>query len=827
MNQFKGLTTQEVLTSRSLSGKNIVAQTKRTSPVRLLYSQFRSPVMLVLIAAGIISYLLHGVTDSIVVFIAVTINGFLGFYQEFRAEKSLEMLERIVKVKSEVLRDGKRQTVDLEEIVVGDIVFVKAGDKIPGDSIVLESSSLAVNESMLTGESAAVIKKNSLEYNFKKCPEDSKTYMGTIVVSGLGKLLVANVGASTAMGKIASSLQSTIQAPTELQREMNIFAILLSKIVIVVAGALVAVGLVRGMPLTEIFLVAVAVAVSAIPEGMAITLTVILSIGMQRMLKRQGLVRKLVAAETLGTVSVVCADKTGTLTKGELRVVGTEGDEKLLAKAGVLGSDMADPIETAIKEWGEEIYRSTGDTALTDWVRIETRPFDPASKFGINVNRSHNSYFSIMRGAPETVLEYCNLSTADKKNKISQCRILAGKGYRLIAVATATQIRKKASSSSFIPSILKSKSLEFAGIVLMEDPVRQNMAQEIAKLKTYNVEFKVITGDFAETAEYVMHQLGINVHSRIMLASDFRQMSAAEQITVVKNSILFARFSPDDKLKIVTILQSLGHKVVMMGDGVNDAPALKRADLGVVVSTASDVAKETADMILLDNEFRTIIAGIEEGRSILERIKRVIRYLLSDSLSEVLIVSIAMLIGIPLPITAVQILWVNLANDTFPAIALAMDKVQSDIIRDINPLAKSKLIDRQIKYLIAIVSAVSGLLVLGFFLYILGSTGELIYARTSAFAFLGINTLFTVFVIRNMDKPLWQTDFFENKYLWAGVAIGIIMQFSAVYWSPLQSLLGTVPLQAREWWLISGGTVLVILSIEVIKSITGKNYAKR
>lgn len=791
--KLDGLNSREVAQSRVDHGTNVIARKSRFSPTKLLLAQFTSPVMIVLLVAGTISYFMHGLIDAAVVWGAVVLNSLLGFYQEFKAEKSLEALEKIVEVTSEVMRDGKRVNIPISEVVVGEIVFLKPGDKVPADGIVLESSTLSVNESMLTGESSAIIKDSG---------NQDEVYMGTAVMTGIGIMQVQKVGNETRMGKIAQSLSTTTRTPTRLQQQMAKFASSITIVVVTIASLLFVVGLIRGMAIREIFLVSVAVAVSAIPEGLAVTLTVILAVGMQKLLKRKGLVRKLLVAESLGKVSILCADKTGTLTTGELKVVKAEGDQRRLAEAAVLGNDAADAIEIVAGEWGAKL------TKLRDWRRTTTVPFDSARKYAASESIGQNKTRLVLRGAPEVVLQHCAIASEDKKILVDRFSELGSQGYRLIAMAQKTEGKLEAE--------LKHKDWEYLGIIVMEDPIRTKVAEDIAQLERLGVRFCVITGDFAQTAQYVMKKLGIDVGDKVVVGSDFKMMSPQDQEGVVSRSILFARFAPEDKLRVVEILKTQGQVVAMMGDGINDAPALKRADVGIVVSSASEVSKETADMVLLDNRFETVIAGIEEGRSIFERIKRVIRYLLSDSLAEVIVITTAILVGLPIPITAAQILWINLAKDTFPAMALAFDPIDLRKLKQWNHVGDG-FFDLASKILVGVVSLGSGLVLLLLFYLAIQEGRDLIYAQSLAFTFLGINTLFAVFVMRNFDRPIWKTNFFDNRHLLIGVSIGMGLQLAAIYFAPLQSLLGTVGVESSDWPKIFLGTLTVILGIETSK----------
>jgi len=804
MYNLRGLSSEEVIRSRTKNGENVIAQNSRFSVAKLLLSQVSSPVVVVLIIAGTINYFLHGLTDAIVVWGAVVLNVALGFYQEYRAEKSLMALEKVIKIPVEVERDGKRRNIELKDVVVGDICFLKAGDKIPGDATVISASAFTVNEAMLTGESMP-IEKNSTQ--------DNKVYMGTSVVTGLAQIQIEQVGMQTKIGKIADSLHTTQRTATKLQIELGKFAKKISIAVVVLATILFIVGLAYGMNMQDVFMVAVAVSVSAIPEGLAITLTVILSIGMQKLLKRKALVRKLLVAESLGKVTVLCADKTGTLTTGELKVIKAIGDEKIMAEAGILANDLSDPLELAIASWGETKIKLAGHK------RLVTIPFDSRKKYSASCSKLKNEAICVLRGAPETVWEMCELSNERLENIKDEIQNIASEGYRIVATATyKTKYHFETDYESLLGKLVETKTWQYNGIVVMDDPIRDSIKSDIKRLKELDIRLCVITGDYLETAKYVIKRLNIDEHITAITGEEFRALEDVQQCKIVKNTALFARFAPEDKLKVVEILKDQGEVVAMMGDGINDAPALKKADVGIVVNSASEVSKETADMVLLDNQFKTVIAGIEEGKSIFERIKRVMKYLLSDSLDEVIVVATSIVFGLPLPITAVQILWINLATDSFPAMALAFDKVTLTLERSKQNI--HDLFDSKAKLLVAVVSTVSGILVFGLYYLsiMLGHTAK--YANTLAFAYLGVNTLVSVFVIRNFEKPIWKTKIFDNHYLTIGVGIGLLMQLVAVYFEPIQNLLGTVALTASDWIMIAIGSMIVALSIEVLKQIS-------
>lgn len=809
---LKGLSRDEVETLQKKYGLNRLEKTKKFSAVRLFLSQFKSPLIYVLLVAGLISLSFGHITDALIVLVAVGVNVILGYYQEYKAERSLEALEEVVRVEVDVMRGGKRMSVSMDDLVPGDVVFLKMGDKVPADGVVVRAESMTVNEAVLTGESVPVEKsgheKNIELTSLDEVGEKSRVYMGTSVVTGLGTFVVVDTGSSTRVGMIALRLADTKREKTVLQKKIGGFARVLTYIIVIVACFIFVIGYLRGEEISQIFLVSVALAVSAIPEGLVVALTAILAVGMQRILRRRGLVRKLLAAEALGSVTIVCSDKTGTLTEGKMKVADTVGDSKLLAEAGILSNDMADPLEIAMAEWGEKKMEKDATT----WSRKGTLPFSPTLKYGaVHVTEGRKNRL-IVRGAPEVVLSRCRVGKGEARELKSLFEKLSSQGHRLVGVA-----ERRGQISESLRDEVEKGGFAWLGIVVFDDPVRGDLADDVEKLRDAGVDFRVITGDFAGTAGYVMEQLGIEVGGRIILGPEFAGMSKRERVKAVAENVLFARFSPEDKLEVVKILQARGEVVAMMGDGVNDAPALKKADVGIVVSSASEVSKETADMVLLDDDFATVVEGVEEGRGIYSNIRKVVLYLLSDSFSEMILVIGSIIIGIPLPLTAAQILWINLANDSLPALALTLEPLEKGLMKTEPRKPDAPLFDEEMRGLIAIISGFTGLYVLFTFWYMLRLGYSVEYARTLAFLFMGVDSLLYVFVAKSLDKSLWKINIFSNMWLVMGVLFGLVMQVSVLYVPSLQRAFRTHAPNALEWGLVVIGGVVLIATIEGVK----------
>jgi len=757
-----GLSQKEARKRLSYYGENKIPKGKRRGDWEILQEQFKSPLIYVLVGAmAITGFLLHDIKDTIIIGIAVGFNTILGFFQERKANRAMEALASVLTPKARVKRDGRWQEVEAKLVVPGDLIRLGLGDKVPADGRVVNSDYLSVNEAVLTGESASVTKKRG-----------DKIFMGTVVVGGGGEAEIELTGGKTEFGRIALSLEITREPETPLQQQINQLAKILAWIVAIVCLLIAGVGLVSGWGMKEIFPTAVALAVAAIPEGLSVALTVILAIGMQRILKRKALVRKMVAAETLGGVSMICCDKTGTLTEGKMRVVDfVTKDESLLRRAAVWGNNLIDPLEIAMKEWA-------GIDESTEPKRLVSIPFDPANKYKASLHPG----LLLVSGAPEVIVNKCRIGTKRLKEVLARIEKEAKKGFRLIGFAY-----KKTNKINL-------EGLTWLGLLIFEDPVRQGVKEVLDQARRAGIKIKMITGDYPATALEVGRQLGF------------------------KEEDVYSRILPEEKLKIVEELQNEGEVVAMTGDGVNDAPALKKANVGIVVNEASDVAKETADMVLLDNNFETILAAIAEGRLIRDNLKKVALYLLADSFGEILIVVLSLVFRVPLAITAGMILWINLVSDGFPGLALTVEPAESNLLKRQPNRRKNWLIDGEVSLLIGLISITSALTGFSAFWYYWHHPAYgLEHARTVAFTLLGLNSLIYVWSARSLSQPMWRVKWDKNKYLVLGVGLGLMLQLSAIYTPFGRNLLDTVGLNLSEWLIIGAGSLLMIVIVEGVK----------
>ncbi|MBD3365792.1 HAD-IC family P-type ATPase [candidate division WWE3 bacterium] len=800
-----GLTKEQADERFKKYGCNCLPEEKPPSSLAIFLAQFKSPLVYILLAAAAVTVALGEYTDALVISFAVFINTILGFVQEERAGKALEALKKLVHPQVRVIRDGEVLTIALEEVVPGDIVLLRQGDKVPADGEFVEVNRLFVEEAILTGESVPVDKAKG-----------QKGFMGTMVTAGTGKLLVTATGEYTEMGKIALSV-STEKEKTPLSRQLNKFSKQLTFLVLGLTVLVFVVGMLLGNDLTEIFTTSVALAVSSIPEGLLVGLTVVLAIGMQRILARKGLVRNLASAETLGGVTTICVDKTGTLTEGKMKVVGMIGDQKELAMQSILANDLDDPVVIAAWEWGSQLVDSAKDISR-NFSRLDSIPFSSDYQYFASLNKWHDdSKVVFMNGAPEVVMEKCDLDSDEKEKLMTRLDEMTSEGKRIIGMA-----RKVVSSAKEeLSDADTSGGFEWVGLLAFTDPVRADVKDSLAKTSKAGIRLIVITGDYAKTALSVMEELDLAVKDEhVITGAELWEMSEEALLDLISKSapgtpLLFARTKPDQKLKIVEVLKRNNEIVAMMGDGVNDAPAVSKADIGIVVGEASDVSKESADLVLLDSSFSTIVAAIEEGRGIFDNIRKIILYLMCDAFSGIVLVLTTTLFKFPLPIKPIQILWINVISDGFPNLALTLDPKTKGIMERPPRSPNENLVVSWIYMLIGLVSLTGGAFTLLLYWVTLKTTGDLTLARSVVFANVGLDSLVYVFSVRTLTLPFWKEKIFGNTWLIGAVALGMVFQL-VPYTPLLRDIFGLVPIGGRWLW-VGGASALMFVLIELSK----------
>jgi len=806
--EFEGLSPEEARSRLQKYGPNSLPEKKPPSSFSIFASQLKSPLVYILLSAGLVTFVLGEIPDTVIIAFAVLINTILGFIQEKRASDALMALKSLVQPETKVVRGGREQIVSIDSLVPGDIVILDQGSKIPADGKLLHANRFYATEAALTGESLPAKKDKGEE-----------VFMGTAVSGGRGYMEVHRTGAGTKMGKIAERVQEA-REDTPLRRQLAHFSKQLTFLVVGLTTFVFIIGAVTGRALEELFVTAVALAVSAIPEGLLVALTVVLAIGMQRILKQKGLVRHLISAETLGSVTTISTDKTGTLTEGIMQVSKVTGDERCTAVQALLANDREDPITVAMYEWAQKTLTSKNvggvnlDQFARKWRRLDSIPFNSKDRFFASLNKHKDGNMVYVNGAPEFVLSWSTLSKAERQKVERQIEKLSSDGMRLIGLAQKETTAKELTNKTV------TTGLTWVGLIALSDPVREGVKESLRKTRAAGITTIVITGDFAQTAKVVMQQVGLPVEDHeIVLGEELVGMKEGElKRRLREHSIkLFARTDPEQKLKIVEALKENGEVVAMMGDGVNDAPALSKSDIGVVVGSATDVAKESADLVLLDSSFETIVMAIEEGRGIFANTRKVVLYLMSDAFSEIVAVVAGLLLGLPLPVTAAQILWINLVSDGLPHLALTVDPKQSGTMQEPPRDPGEPLVDAWMKKLIGVVSVAGGLAAILLFVITLSRSGDVVLARSVAFASLGINSLVYVFSIRTLRSPFWVESPFKNKWLVGAVGVGTLLQLLPFTLSPLQSFFEVRPLSLATWGVVLAASLVVFFAIELMK----------
>lgn len=839
-----GLSSREAKRRIKKYGYNEIIKKKKISPILIFFSQFNDFIVWVLIAATIISGIMGDMADAVTILIIIVMDAVLGFIQEFKTERSLEALKELASPCAKVIRDGKIIKIKATEVTIGDIIEVESGDRIPADCKLLAGDMVLSDESILTGESVPVEKK---PWTNIKSEKSSFLYMGCTITHGKGRARVIATGMETEMGKIADMLQNIEGSKTPLQEKLNNLGKVLVYLCLAVCAVVTVTGILRGEDAYKMFLTGVSLAVAAIPEGLPAIVTVSLAIGVQRMMKRNALVRKLPAVETLGCVNVICSDKTGTLTQNRMTVRKvytydslTDIDSNLkrhnkltpnvrkLYECCVLCNDaevyddkihnfIGDPTETALLYMAEK-EDITKKNLERKYKVIRVNPFDSDRKM-MSVICSGSGEYIFAKGAIESIIKKCTaiaindteniLSENIKQKIINVNNSMAGSALRVLAAAyKKVDKNHDYSENNFV----------FLGLVGMLDPPRREALDAVIQCKTAGITPVMITGDHKLTATAIAGELKILDKNGLVLTGDeLNRMSDNEFLNVVERVKVYARVNPSHKYRIVKALKSKGLVVAMTGDGVNDAPAIKEADIGVAMGiTGTDVTKEASSMILMDDNFASVVSAVEEGRVIYDNIRKFIRYLLSCNTGEVLTMFITSILNLPLPLLPIQILLVNLATDGLPAMALSLEKPEDDIMT--NPPRKKgeSIFSNNLSFKIIIRGILIGLCtVVSYAMTLVMFNGNLKLARTVALCTLVMSQLFHVYECRSERRSVLKIGLFSNMYLNLSVLSSNIMLLLVIYNSTLQRIFSTQELNLKQWGivLVFSGTISVVSSL--------------
>ncbi|HIQ49705.1 MAG TPA: calcium-translocating P-type ATPase, PMCA-type [Nanoarchaeota archaeon] len=819
---------------------------KKITAIKILLRQFSNFIIYVLLAAAIISLLIKEHHSFFVILAIIGIVIFLGFIQEYKAEKAMQALKEIIVPMTTVLRDGEIKKIPTRNIVPGDILILEAGDKVPADAKILEAFSLKVDESILTGESIPVEKSKG-----------DLIFSGTTVVHGKCKALVKATGMQTKIGKIAQLIQE-IEEKTPLQIKIEELAKNLATIALIACVIVFLIGILKGAPIGEMLVIALALAVASVSEGLPLTLTLTLAFGMHKMAKHNAIVRKMLGIEALGSVTVICTDKTGTLTKNEMTVekifvndkiitvtgcgyelkgeffingkkinVTKQKDLIMLIKACVLCNNavlkenktIGDPTEIALLVLGEKANLSKKELEK-EYKRIDEIVFTPERKLMTTVHKKGNKIVIFSKGAPEVILEKCKyiqkngkifkLTKKEKEKILNLNKNFARTGLRVLGVAY--KFAKKIEKENY------EKNLIFLGLVGMIDPPREEVKQAIEACKKAGIKVIIVTGDHPETAKAIAEKIGLNVKNGIITGEKLKKLSEKELENMIENIVIFARIMPEQKLKIVKILKNKGHIVAMTGDGVNDAPALKKADVGIAMGIkGTDVAKESADIILQDDNFATIVEAIRQGRTIYDNIEKFTCYLISRNFTELILIFLAIiLLGFEfLPLLAIHILFINTFDEILPSLSLGLDPPQSHVLLKKPRNPKEKILNK--RNLIFTLSVATFIALASFFVF-LSSIDNIEKARTLTFATIVSTILFLPFGFRSLEDSILKIDIFTNKLMIIGVICTFLITLSIMYIPFFQNIFELVPLSLKDWSIALSVAFSSLIFVEVIKA---------
>ncbi len=901
----KGLTSQQVQERIKQYGHNELRERPRPGFLKMLIDQLNSFLVIILIVAAVVSLVLGEVVDASAIILIVVLNAVIGVVQESKAEQALAALKKMAAPNAMVVRDGHQTTIPTRELVPGDIVLLEAGNYVPADLRLLESVNLKIEEASLTGESVPVNKNASvvLDKDIPIGDRKNSAFMSTLVSYGRGKGLVTATGMHTQIGMIADMIQSYEEEPTPLQVKLDQLGKWLGTVCLTICGIIFIVGIVRDThpgtifssgflaylqaeekDIVELFMTAVSLAIAAVPEGLPAVVTICLALGMQRMIKRHALIRKLPAVETLGCATVICSDKTGTLTQNEMTVVrGWAGGKmfqvtgegytpegqffyngepfgptmepapSLLLHGALLCNDAR--LEQSGEESGKRTWRMVGDPTEGALVtlaakaglwrdeinhvmpRVAEIPFDSERKRMTTIHQvteghhlhagfQHSSLIAFVKGAPDILLQYCNCVTMDGQTvpltKEMRQEILDANGNMARQALRVLGVAMRPLSQlpeSITPDVVE-KDLTFLGLVGMIDPARPEVKTAVQVAKGAGLKSVMVTGDYKDTAQAIAEEINLlSPGGKVLAGEELNNLEDCKLAEMAETVDAYARVSPQHKVKIVEALKSRGHVVAMTGDGVNDAPALKRANIGVAMGiTGTDVSKETADMVLTDDNFASIVSAIEEGRIIYSNIRKFVFYLLACNVGEILIIFLSMLAGLPIPLSPIMLLWLNLATDGAPAIALALEKGDPDIMKRPPRPTSEPVINRDMLTGIVVVSIADTIAVLTAFIIALNRfPGHLEAAQTIAFATLICSELLRAYTSRSEYYSVFSIGVFSNRWMVAATSVSVLLLLIVIYVPFLQPFFGTVPLGLDDWMEIWPCFLVAPIAAELTK----------
>lgn len=859
-----GLSSAEAEKRLAKYGENILSHKKAVHPARIFAGQFKDFMVMILLGATVISVLMGEAVEALTIVLIVLVNAVLGFLQEYKTEKTLEALKNMAAPTAKVIRDGQEIEIPASDAVPGDLLVLAAGDRVPADAQIVEATLLQADEAMLSGESHPVNKTDLPQDGTQETFRKDMVYMGTIITKGRGKAVVSGTGMTTQMGQIAGMLDTIETERTPLQEKLGSLGKYIGIGCLLICAIVTVTGIVRGEPVFDMLLTGISLAVAAIPEGLPAVVTIALALAVSRMVKRGALIRKLHAVETMGCAQVICTDKTGTLTENRMTVqeIATpkycfyraDGEKGFLAKNGMAAADsedirrmieiavlcnnaqlpqerdkkslfhpqktehaQGDPTEISLLEMAETAYFSTGKISR-EFSRIFEIPFDSQRKrMSVAVRNRQGDRWLFSKGAPDYLLELCShyledgqirLLTPSVRKKIqAQNEKMAHKALRVLGFAYKAEPEEPEQAES---------DLIFVGLAGMIDPPRREAYQAVQTCKQAGIQTVMITGDHVDTASAIARDLKIlDANGRVLTGRELDRMTDDQLERELDQIRVFARVAPAHKLRIVKAFKRKGRVVAMTGDGVNDAPAIKEADIGVAMGNGTDVTKEAASVVLLDNSFATLVSAIEEGRVIYKNIRKFIRYLLSCNIGEIVTMFFGMLMGMPVVLLPIQILIVNLVTDGLPAIALGLEPAEKDIMRKPPRKKKEGIFSDGLLSTIVFRGALIGLTTLSVFTSFYHSTQNLVVARTGALATLVITQLIHVFECKREDVGIFKMNLLNNWKLVAAVAFSAFILMLSIYLPICNLLFQTAPLSGSQM----GEIVVYCAAVPILSSV--------
>ncbi len=862
----EGLSCDEALGRLNKLGKNILPKEKKFSRLMLFLNQFNSPLMFIIIGAAIASFFVGHLTDSFFIIFVILINTVVGFIQENKAEKTLEKLKKSAKFYCRVIREGRKKEILSEDLTLGDIVEIQSGDRVPADGRIISSQGLRIDESMLTGEWIGVEKnEEKLDENTEVNERSNSVFLGSIVEEGRALFIVAATGINTQLGEISKMIKKEKETMAPIQRKFMHLSRLMGVAIIISIAVFATINVFRGEDLRNVFITSIALIVSAVPAGLLPAITVILILGMRRLAKQKALVRKLNSNETMGSVTVICMDKTGTLTQGKMQVSHVlTGEKELLHHNGELSNIYhSDRLELHIKVLEiatlvNDAYIENPDDEFSRWIirgrptdralliaganagiqkdelekplsLLKEIPFNSDKKYASHIYQTGKNQATIyFLGAPEIAIKRSGRMEINKKSEhltsrkgrelINRVEELTNQGLRVLACGSkkiSLDDLEKYSGDEWEKEI---NNLHLVGFIALKDPLRQDVSQSIKIAEKAGVRPVIVTGDHKNTASSIMKELGYEIDkAKILEGKDLELMSDKELEEKVGKVSIFARVLPIHKIRIIRAFQSRGEIVAMVGDGINDAPALKAADVGIAIGSGTDIAKGVSDIILLDNSFSVIVKAIEQGRLIVQNIRRVIIYLIADDFSELFLFFSSIALGLPFPLYPIQILWINLVEDGFPDIALTTEKDTRGLMQEKPRGLGEPILNRAYKKFMIAVFLVSGLAALGTFFFALKYFGDLEKTRTLIFALIAFDSLIFAFSVRSFKQSVFNSQVFSNKFLNGAVLISLAFLLAGIYFPPFQKLLQTIPLGISDWGIILGVSIIELFILEAFK----------